>query len=61
MGVEVWHQQQEIIERLEHALENCRLYAASSRKEEWAKHILRFCTEAGINGLPMREGNKNAE
>lgn len=35
-------------------LENCRLYAARHRKEEWAKTILRFCEEAGVNGSPLR-------
>ena len=55
MSVEVWHQQQESIARLEYALENCRLYAARHRKEEWAQHILRFCTDARVAGSPMRD------
>ena len=36
------------------ALENCRLFAARNRNEEWAKTILRFCSEAGITGSPLR-------
>lgn len=36
------------------ALENCRLYAARHRSEEWAKAILRFCAEAGVTGSPLR-------
>lgn len=35
-------------------LENCRLYAARHRKEEWAKTILRFCDEAGVKCSPLR-------
>jgi hypothetical protein len=35
-------------------LENCRLFAARHRKEEWAKTILRFCEEAGVKGSPLR-------
>jgi len=38
------------------ALENCRLFAARNRNEEWAKTILRFCGEAGIIGSPLRVG-----
>jgi hypothetical protein len=45
----------EQVETLRHALENCRLYAARHRKEEWATHILRFCSEAGVVGSPMRD------
>ena len=36
------------------ALENCRLLAARHRKEEWAGHIMRFCKDAGLSGLPTR-------
>jgi hypothetical protein len=36
------------------ALENCRLFAARHRKEEWAKTILRFCAEGGAAGSPLR-------
>ena len=35
-------------------LENCRLFAARHRKEEWAKTILRFCAEGGATGSPLR-------
>lgn len=37
------------------ALENCRLYAARHRKEDWAATILRFCAEGGATGSPLRE------
>lgn len=37
------------------ALENCRLFAARHRKEEWAQTILRFCAEGGATGSPLRE------
>jgi hypothetical protein len=36
------------------AMENCRLYAARHRKEEWARTILDFCKEAGVTGSPLR-------
>ena len=36
------------------ALENCRLLAARHRKEEWARHIMRFCKDAGLSGSPIR-------
>jgi hypothetical protein len=36
------------------ALENCRLFAARHRKEEWAKTILKFCSEGGAPGSPLR-------
>jgi len=36
-------------------LENCRLYAARYRKEEWAKVILRLCKAGGAIGSPLRE------
>jgi hypothetical protein len=36
------------------AMENCRLYAARHRKEEWAQTILDFCKEAGVTGSPLR-------
>ena len=36
------------------ALENCRLYAAKRPKEEWARQILRFCSEAGLTASPLR-------
>jgi hypothetical protein len=37
------------------ALENCRLFATRHRKEEWAKTILKFCSEGGATGSPLRE------
>ena len=37
------------------ALEECRLYAARHRKEEWAQTILRFCAEGGAKGSPLRD------
>lgn len=36
------------------ALENCRLYAARHRREEWAEVILRFCRAGGATGSPLR-------
>ena len=39
------------------ALENCRLFAARHRKEEWAKTILKFCAEGGAAGSPLRENS----
>lgn len=41
-------------ERLGNALNNCRLLAAQNRSEEWAKHVLRFCEDAGVGGSPLR-------
>ena len=40
------------------AVENCRLYAARNRNEEWATHILRFCTASGVVGSPLRESDQ---
>jgi hypothetical protein len=39
------------------ALENCRLFAARHRKEEWGKTILKFCNEGGATGSPLRAMN----
>ena len=36
------------------ALENCRLLAARHHTEEWASHILRFCSDVGVTGSPLR-------
>lgn len=36
------------------ALENCRLLAAKRPKEDWARNILRFCADAGVNGSVLR-------
>lgn len=36
------------------ALENCRLYASKRPKEEWARNILRFCSEAGPSVFSQR-------
>lgn len=41
-------------DRLRFALENCRLLAARHRKEDWAIHILRFCSDAGVTSSTMR-------
>lgn len=38
------------------ALQNCRLLAAKNRSAEWAKHIFRFCEEAGLRASPLRGG-----
>ena len=43
------------VAKLWEALENCRLLAARHRKEEWASHILRFCSTVGVNANPLRE------
>lgn len=40
--------------KLRNALENCRVYASKKPKEEWARTILRFCTEAGVTGSILR-------
>ncbi len=42
-------------------LENIRLFAARHRKEEWAKTILRFCTDAGCTGNPLRDTQQPAQ
>lgn len=36
------------------ALENVRLFAARHRADDWAKTVLRFCSEAGVKGSPSR-------
>ena len=36
------------------ALENCRLFAARHRKEDWALLILGFCSEGGVVGSVTR-------
>lgn len=43
----------EVLE-LQAALENCRLFAARHRKEDWAKQVLIYCADAGISGSPLR-------
>ena len=43
-----------VIGQMRKALENARLFAARSRKEEWAVTVLRFCAEAGVTGSPLR-------
>jgi hypothetical protein len=40
--------------RLRFALENCRLFAARHRKEDWALLILGFCAEGGVVGSITR-------
>ena len=42
------------IEKLRNGLENCRLFAARNRKEDWALLILGFCAEAGVVGSVTR-------
>lgn len=39
---------------LQIALDNCRVFAARNRKEDWAKTVLRFCTEGGSTASPLR-------
>ena len=45
------------IKVLREALENCRLFAARRRAEEWATHILRFCESGGATANPLRNGD----
>lgn len=40
--------------KLQAALDNCRLFAARSRNEDWAKTILRYCTDGGSISSPLR-------
>jgi len=42
------------IEQLTIGLENCRLFAARNRKEDWALLILIFCAESGVVGSVTR-------
>ena len=42
------------IEKLRNGLENCRLFAARNRNEDWALLILGFCAEAGVVGSVTR-------
>lgn len=53
-GVEALTDANAKIAALTAALENCRLYAAKRPKEEWARHILGFCAQAGVTGSPLR-------
>ena len=43
------------IKVLRDALENCRLFAARRRAEEWATHILRLCESGGSVANPLRQ------
>jgi hypothetical protein len=40
--------------KLRHALENVRLLASRHSREEWAQHMLRFCSDAGVKANPLR-------
>ena len=42
------------LEKLRNGLENCRLFAARNRKEDWALLILGFCADAGVVGSVTR-------
>jgi precorrin-6B methylase 1 len=53
-GVEALGEAHAKIEKLNTALENCRVLAAKRPKEEWARHILRFCESAGVVASPLR-------
>ena len=58
-NVEQWeHDEQRAmeteIEKLRNGLENCRLFAARNRNEEWALLILGFCAEYGDVGSVTR-------
>jgi hypothetical protein len=54
------HQRDEMREKIQSgyrqrlALENVRLLAARHCDEEWAKHMLRFCDDAGITANSLR-------
>ena len=54
LGVEALAECHAEIDKLRAALENCRLLAAKRPKEEWARHILRFCESADVTGSPLR-------
>ena len=41
-------------EKLRSGLENCRLFAARHRKEDWALLILGLCAESGVVGSTTR-------
>lgn len=47
--------------KLAAALEECRLLAARSRGQDWARHILRFCADAGVSGAPLRGAEVSRE
>jgi hypothetical protein len=49
------------VAELEAALHNCRLLAAKHRKEEWAQHITRFCTNARVVGSVLRAALKETK
>lgn len=40
--------------KLRNALENVRLLASRHSKEDWAQHMLRFCSDAGVKANPLR-------
>ena len=57
--VEALRKERDSITELNHAqylaLENARLLAARHRKEDWAKHMLRFCDGAGVRAVHLRQ------
>ena len=50
-------QADELEENLRMALQNCRLFAARHRKEDWALLILGFCAEGGVVGSVTRDNS----
>ncbi|MGI9142246.1 MAG: hypothetical protein ACR2IJ_03545 [Fluviibacter sp.] len=42
------------LEKLRLGIQNCRIFAAQNRKEDWALLILGFCAEAGVTGSITR-------
>ena len=48
------------------ALRSCLLLASRNRKEEWARHVIRFCADADVKPSVLRtqiegEGEKGSE
>jgi hypothetical protein len=44
----------EEVTKLRDALENVRLLASRHSREEWAQHMLRFCSDVGVKTNPLR-------
>src|SRR5574343_1021105 len=52
-------QADELEKNLRWALQNCRLFAARHRKEDWALLILGFCAEGGVTGSITRDNSEH--
>lgn len=57
---EMWNRRVQPTTLAMQALENCRLFAARHRKEEWSTTIRRFCAEGGATGSPLRDAQPAA-